>query len=80
MEELETADFPLPLLYLWVAFNRIRRRKGGNGFAPSPIEMTDIDAFNRLSGMALAPWEVAMIERLDDLFLKMLADTATKAE
>jgi hypothetical protein len=76
--ELETDDFPLPLLYLWVAFNRIRRRKGGNGFGPSPIEMTDIDAFNRLSGMAFAPWEVEMIERLDDIFLKSLADAAEK--
>jgi hypothetical protein len=40
-----------------------------------PIEWTDIDAFNRLSALALAPWEVAMIERLDDAFLKSIADS-----
>ena len=74
--ELETPDFPLPLMYLWQAFFRIRRRIGSAGFGPSPIGLADIDAFNRLSGLALAPWEVAMIERLDDLWLKAQQDAA----
>jgi hypothetical protein len=66
-------EFPMPLMYLWSAYNRIRRRKGGNGFGAVPIEWSDIDAFNRLSGMALVPWEVAMLERLDDAFLMAMA-------
>jgi hypothetical protein len=77
---LWTPDFPIPLAYLWQAYHRIRRRKGGNGFGVMPLEWSDIDAFNRLTGMALAPWEVGMIERLDDVFLKAMADNAKKDE
>jgi hypothetical protein len=29
----------------------------------------EIDAFVRLSGMRLAPWEIELIEELDDLYL-----------
>jgi hypothetical protein len=72
--ELWAPDFPIPLAYLWLAYHRIRRRKGGNGFGAVPIEWSDIDAFNRLSGMALVPWEVAMLERLDDAFMKAMAE------
>jgi hypothetical protein len=61
-------------MYLWNAYQRIRRRTGGNGFGVSPIEWRDIDAFSRLSGMAFAPWEVVMLERLDDAFIKAMAN------
>jgi hypothetical protein len=72
--ELWAPDFPIPLAYIWVAYHRVRKRKGGNGFGVVPIEWTDIDAFNRLSGLDLAPWEVAMLERLDDVFLKAMVE------
>lgn len=69
--EAQLACPPLPeaLAYLWGSFVRLRRRKGSNGFAVSPIEWPDFDAFLRLSGMRLAPWEIAAIEDLDDMFL-----------
>jgi hypothetical protein len=62
---------PLPpaLKYVWQAFNRLRRRKGSNGFAIDPIGWPDIDAFVRFSRLALTPWEVELIEDLDNLFL-----------
>lgn len=70
--EAQLACPPLPdaLAYLWRAFVRLRRRKGSNGFAVSPIEWPDFDAFLRLSGVRLAPWEISAIEDLDDLFLE----------
>jgi hypothetical protein len=69
--EAEISGVPIPphLIYLWSAFIRLRRRKGANGFSISPIEWPDFDAFIRLSGTRLAPWEIAAIEDLDDLFL-----------
>lgn len=73
--ELATPDFPIPMAYLWSAYHRLRRRKGGNGFGVSPLEWPDIDAFNRLSRISLLPWEVAMLERLDDIYLKAVADS-----
>jgi len=35
---------------------------------PSPIGFRDIAAFQDLTGFRFAPWEVEMIERLDDLW------------
>lgn len=75
--ELAGAPCPRSLLYLMQAYRRLRRRKGGNGFAISPIEWPDIDAFVRLTGFPLAPWEVEVIEDLDDLFI---AAQSKKAE
>lgn len=53
--------------YLWTAFRRIRNRNGGNGYGPTPISWADLDAFDRLSGLRLLPWEIEIIELLDDL-------------
>jgi len=72
--DLETPPFPIPLAYLWAAYQRLRRRKGGSGFGISPLEWPDIDAFSRLSGLRLLPWEVAMLEKLDDAYIRNAAD------
>lgn len=60
--------FPKALRYVWDAHQRIRRRKGG-GFGPGPIEWPDIDAFIRRTGLDLRPWEIEIIEAIDDAFL-----------
>jgi hypothetical protein len=40
------------------------------GFAgPNPIGWPDIDAFVRISGLRLAPWETGILEALDDIYL-----------
>lgn len=61
--------FPMALAYLWNAYWRMRRRKGAGMSGHAPIEWPDIDAFVRLGGERLAPWEVEIIEQLDDAFL-----------
>lgn len=71
-EQLRGADMPLEGAYLWDAFWRLRRRRGGNGFAMSPITWPDIAAFVALTRFPLAPWEVEVIEAIDDHFLKGL--------
>lgn len=61
---------------------RLRRRKA-MGFAGfDKIEWPDIDAFLRRSGVRLAPWEIALIEDLDDIFCREMAAgrEATKTE
>lgn len=35
----------------------------------NPIGWQDIDAFDRKSGLRLGPWEVEIIEALDDIFM-----------
>lgn len=59
---------PIELGYLWAAFCRLSARRGSNGFGLNPIGWADIDAFVRLSGTTLMPWEIRVIEQLDDLF------------
>lgn len=36
---------------------------------PQPVEWPDIDAFLDRSGVRLAPWEIEILERIDDLFI-----------
>lgn len=68
---------PIAGAYLWNAYGRLRRRKGGNGFASSPLEWPDILAFMIATRFPLAPWEIEVIEDLDDLFIAEHAKAAT---
>mgnify|MGYP000284647526 FL=1 len=67
--ELAMPPFPECLAYLWQAYLRLRRRTAGGFSGPSPIGWPDIDAFIRRTGARLAPWEIEMLERIDDLFV-----------
>jgi hypothetical protein len=67
--ELSCPPLPIALDYLWRIYHRLRRRKGGNGFGSSPIEWPDIDAFLRQARIRLDPWEIGVLEDLDDLYL-----------
>lgn len=67
--ELAVPPFPTALAYLWGAYWRLRRRKGG-GAGPEPITWAEIEAFDRLGGAGLRPWEIEAIESLDDVWLR----------
>jgi hypothetical protein len=73
--------FPRELSYLWRTYLRLRRRMAGGFSGPNPIGWQDIDAFSRRSGTRLTPWEIELIERIDDLFLspEKPAEAATPA-
>lgn len=68
--EAQLACPPIPdeLRYLWRSFNRLSARRGSNGFDVDPIGWCEIDAFVRLTGVRLVPWEIELIEMLDDIF------------
>lgn len=59
--------------YLWRAFHRLSLRRGSNGFGANALSWPDVDAFVRLSGVRLEPWEIEIIEHLDVLFLTQQA-------
>jgi hypothetical protein len=67
--DLAMPPFPESLAYLWRVYLRLRRRMAGGFAGPDPIGWQDIDSFVRLGGFHLAPWEIELIERLDDLFI-----------
>jgi hypothetical protein len=62
---------------VWAAFMRLHARRGSNGFSINPISWPEIDAFLRHSRITLAPWELRLIEELDDLYR---IETATKKD
>ena len=65
--KLETPPFPFELEHVWTAFCRLHARRR-SGFSAEPIAWSDLDAFIRLTGVRLAPFEIQLIEMLDDLF------------
>lgn len=71
--QLATPPFPEALGHVWQAFCRLNRRRGSNGFSINPISWGDIDAYVRHSGLRLMPWEIRLIEELDDLFVAQQA-------
>lgn len=75
MAELQLPPFPRALAYLWAAYLRMRRRKAAGFNGPNPLEWPDVDAFVRCSAVDLRPWEIELIERIDDLFLSPEAKT-----
>ncbi|MFC3704474.1 hypothetical protein ACFOOL_06875 [Devosia honganensis] len=64
------------MAYVWSAWRRIRRRKAPGFNGHNPIEWPDIDAFIRRTGTALDPFDIDLIEALDDLFLAKMAEQA----
>lgn len=63
--------FPRSMSDIWQAYHRLRRRKAASDMgAPKPIEWPDIDAFVRQSGARLTPWQIEVIEDLDDIYLQ----------
>lgn len=80
--ELATPPFPESLAYIWKAYRRIRRRKSMGFSGPNKIEWPDIQAFVSMTKTHLVPWEVALVEDLDDIFLNAMAEAqeGTEAE
>ncbi|KNY18231.1 hypothetical protein AKG11_03610 [Shinella sp. SUS2] len=68
-EQLWVPPRPEALDYLWSIYFRIRRRCSSTGLGPARITWPDIDAFVRNSGVRMAPWEIRLIEDLDDAWL-----------
>lgn len=50
-------------------FDRLSSRRGHNGFGPALITYHDLAAFTAITGLRLSPWEVDIIEMLDELWL-----------
>lgn len=60
---------PLGFEDVWAAFCRLSRRRAV-GMTVLPISYLEMDAFCRLTGAAFARWQVELIERLDEMWIK----------
>lgn len=54
---------------LWRIFGELHSCRGNSGFGPTRITYTDLDAFQRVSGTTLKPWELEAIRRADAAYL-----------
>ncbi len=68
--ELAMPPFPKAATYLWRTYLRLRRRCAPGFAGPVPVSWQDIDAFIKRSGLRLDPWEIEIIETLDNMYLK----------
>lgn len=63
------SDLSLPIpaaaLHVWNAFQELDGTRNSNGYSMLSLTFTDIDAYARLSGFPLAPWEVKAIRQMD---------------
>lgn len=67
---------PLPAeaVGTWQAFQALSSARG----AMQPIGFQDIDAYCRLTGDELSPWDIDQVRALDVMALQIWADKATK--
>jgi len=73
---LNGAPLPQSVSYLWSAYIRLHARRSSNGFGSNPLTWSDIEAFSRLSGIRLLPWEVEIIESIDNAYIAKQAEDA----
>lgn len=60
---------PPGLDYLWQAFQALHSTRPVGFAGPLPITFGEIDAWQRVSGFLLLPWEVEALKQLDGEFL-----------
>lgn len=66
---LEAPPCPQGCEELWSTFLELSACRGNNGFGPTRITYGDIDAFQRVTGVKLKPWELDAVRKADSAFL-----------
>jgi hypothetical protein len=66
-------SFPAGLETLWRNFGELHKCRGSSGFSVARITFVDIDAWQRTRRIRLNPWEIDLIQQVDDLWLSEFA-------
>ncbi len=77
---LHLPDFPDEYTFAWEAFFDLNQCRSSNGFGVNPISYTEIDAYTRLTGKVLLPYEINGINIIDSCFLKAQNDLHKSAQ
>lgn len=72
--QLDGPEIPPQLAHVYGWFVEISQGRTGNGFGPNPLTWEGIDAWQRLTETVVRPWEVALIKRLDGVYLASLKE------
>jgi len=57
---------------LWWVFWRLDARRSSNGYSANAISPTEIDAWCRVSGTRLKPWEIRALDEMEIIRLRCL--------
>jgi hypothetical protein len=76
--KLQIPDFPEEYTHAWAAYRDLAAQRGSNGFGPSPISYSEMEAYCRLTGRVLYSYEVDGITIIDGAYL-MAQSNAAKA-
>lgn len=60
---------------LWRDFMAMHSTRSSTGFSPMRISYADLEAYQRVEGVRLAPWQVEAIKRADAAYLDHHAKT-----
>ena len=68
-------EMPIPEdgLYLWFFFQELCGGRGNNGFGPTALSWSDMEAWARLTSAPLSPYEVLTLRSMDAAFLAAYA-------
>ncbi len=75
-ELLEASECPDSLFYIWEYFLTMNIRRTGNGYGPNPLTPPEVEAWARLHGVRLTPFEAEALDGLETRFLKHFAKAA----
>lgn len=76
--ELHEAPIPVAGERVFSIFRRLSLRRPSGGMGASAIPWEAIQAFQGLTGVILAPWEVEAVERLDMAFLEAISEVGSR--
>jgi hypothetical protein len=68
-------ELPTVLIYLWNIFTRLHGTRP-RGFSTGRITFSEIEAYSRVMGDPLLPWEVEVIIGLDDIYMAVSSEGA----
>ncbi len=78
--KLSLPDFPEEYTFAWQSFFDLNSCRSSNGFGANAISYSEIDAYARLTGKVLLPYEISGIVTIDNCFLKAQNDLHKSAQ
>lgn len=70
MQDIEAAQCPAGLAYLWTIYTRLNARRSSNGFGPNPISYSEMESYLRLHGKVLSREELDLLVAVDNAYLQ----------
>lgn len=67
-------DFPLSLSSIWSAFISLHSTRTAGFSGPNPISYNEILAWKVLTQSPLQSWEIDVVKKLDQTYMKVMTD------